>query len=96
MYGAERLLIVGVLQIQRAANKAGMDVRSFCDKHYKEFDVCHWGCTVPYSANRVKTLAQKANVIPDRFIRTTDSDHKSAVEHCWVGRTRTLSTTRQS
>lgn len=31
----------GLLQIQQAATKAGMDVRSFCDKHYKEFDVGH-------------------------------------------------------
>lgn len=86
----------GVIKIQRAADKAGMDVRSFCDEHYKEFDVCHWRLHIPCSTDRSKTLAQKANVVPDRFIRTTDPDHKAAVEHCWVGRTRARSKMRFS
>ncbi|KAL8826537.1 MAG: hypothetical protein Q9191_003741 [Dirinaria sp. TL-2023a] len=56
------------MKIQRAATKAGQDVRSFCDKMHEPFD----------------TLAQKANIDRDHFIRTSEPDHRLAVQHFWL------------
>ena len=55
------------MKVQKAAQEAGMDVKVFCDRHMEQF----------------KRLAQRADVDYDYFIRTTDPDHKSAVEHFW-------------
>jgi methionyl-tRNA synthetase len=55
------------MKIQRAAQKAKTDTKLFCDQNMKQFD----------------QLARKANISYDRFIRTTDADHKEAVEHFW-------------
>jgi methionyl-tRNA synthetase len=55
------------MKIQKAAQKAETDTKVFCDQTMKQFD----------------HLARKANISYDRFIRTTDPDHKEAVEHFW-------------
>lgn len=55
------------MKIQRAAQLAKTDTKLFCDQTMQQFD----------------RLARKANVSYDRFIRTTDPDHKEAVQHFW-------------
>ncbi len=55
------------MKIQKAAQKAGMDVKVFCDKHMRQFE----------------HLSERANIDYDHFIRTTDPVHKTAVEHFW-------------
>ena len=55
------------MKIQKAAQKANMDTKMFCDMNMKQFE----------------QLAQKADIGYDHFIRTTDTDHKAAVEHVW-------------
>lgn len=55
------------MKIQKAAHKAKTDVKLFCDQHARQF----------------QQLADAANISYDRFIRTTDEDHKAAVEHFW-------------
>lgn len=55
------------MKIQKAAQKANVDVQALCDQHSQQF----------------KSLCQVANIDHDRFIRTTDSDHKAAVDHFW-------------
>ncbi|KIW62105.1 methionine-tRNA ligase [Exophiala xenobiotica] len=55
------------MKIQKAAQKANTDVKLFCDYHAEQF----------------KTLCNAANISYDRFIRTTDADHRAAVEHVW-------------
>jgi methionyl-tRNA synthetase len=55
------------MKIQKAAQKAQTDVKHFCDQHAQQF----------------KSLCGAANIDYDRFIRTTDADHKAAVEHFW-------------
>ena len=55
------------MKIQKAAQKAGLDVKLFCDKHMRQFE----------------QLSHKADINYDHFIRTTDPAHKAAVEHFW-------------
>ena len=55
------------MKIQKAAQKAKVDVKAFCDQHATQFE----------------ELAKLANVDYDRFMRTTDSDHRIAVEYFW-------------
>ncbi|KAL8994012.1 MAG: hypothetical protein Q9169_005911 [Polycauliona sp. 2 TL-2023] len=55
-------------QIQRAAVKAKQDVRAFCNTNSQSFD----------------RLARKANVQYDHFIRTSEPDHRFAVQHFWL------------
>jgi methionyl-tRNA synthetase len=55
------------MKIQKAAQKAGLDVKLFCDKHMRQFEL----------------LSQRADINYDHFIRTTDPVHKTAVEHFW-------------
>lgn len=55
-------------QIQRASAKAGIEPKLFCDKGAAIF----------------QELAQKALISNDHFIRTTDLEHKDAVEYAWV------------
>ncbi|KAF2657306.1 hypothetical protein K491DRAFT_595258 [Lophiostoma macrostomum CBS 122681] len=55
------------LKVQRAAEKAGIDPKLFCDKGAAIF----------------KELAQKADITNDHFVRTTDREHKDAVEYAW-------------
>ena len=55
------------MKIQKAAEKAGLDVKLFCDKHMRQFE----------------QLSHRADISYDHFIRTTDPVHKAAVEHFW-------------
>ena len=55
------------MKIQKAADKANKDVKLFCDENAAQF----------------KLLASRANINYDRFMRTTDEDHKAAVEWFW-------------
>lgn len=55
------------MKIQNAARKAKIDIRRFCDENHVHF----------------KHLAEAADIKYDRFIRTTDDDHRDAVEHFW-------------
>lgn len=55
------------MKIQKAASKAKVDVKAFCDQHASQFE----------------ELAKVANISYDRFMRTTDPDHKIAVEYFW-------------
>ena len=55
------------IKIQKAAEKAGINTKIFCDENCEEF----------------KKLVEVANIDHNYFIRTTDEDHKRAVEHAW-------------
>ncbi|XP_014561553.1 hypothetical protein COCVIDRAFT_33539 [Bipolaris victoriae FI3] len=55
------------LKVQRAAAKAGVDPKLFCDQGAEIF----------------KELAQKAEITNDHFVRTTDREHRSSVEYAW-------------
>ena len=55
------------MKVQKAAAKANTDVKLFCDHHAEQF----------------KHLCDAANIDYDRFIRTTDEDHKDVVRYVW-------------
>lgn len=55
------------MKVQKAAEKANTDVKLFCDHHAQQF----------------RNLADAANIDYDRFMRTTDEDHKDAVRYVW-------------
>ncbi|KAL9618343.1 MAG: hypothetical protein Q9160_006925 [Pyrenula sp. 1 TL-2023] len=55
------------MKIQNAAAKANTDTKLFCDQNHVQF----------------KHLAEAAEVSYDKFIRTTDLDHRNAVQHFW-------------
>ncbi|KAK6510832.1 methionyl-tRNA synthetase [Arthrobotrys conoides] len=69
--GNEARLLTGTdeygLKIQQAAAIAGVHPKIFCDQGAQNF----------------QKLADTANISYDRFIRTTDEDHKAVVEHVW-------------
>lgn len=69
--GRKALLLTGTdehgMKIQQASAKAGSDPKPFCDK----------------GADIFKSLAARAELSNDHFIRTTDPDHKEAVEYAW-------------
>jgi methionyl-tRNA synthetase len=71
LLGRKAILCTGTdehgMKIQVAAQKAGQDVRAFCDQNYRQFDA----------------LAQRAGVDRDHFLRTSDPDHRFAVQHFW-------------
>lgn len=56
------------MKVQKAAEKLDLPTKELCDKNAKHF----------------LDLAQAGNVSFDRFMRTTDPDHKFAVEHFWT------------
>ncbi|KAL8734107.1 MAG: hypothetical protein Q9181_003296 [Wetmoreana brouardii] len=70
--GKKAILCTGTdehgMKIQRAAQKAGQEVRAFCNENYKSFEV----------------LANRADIQYDHFIRTSDPDHRFAVQHFWL------------
>ncbi|KAI4259326.1 MAG: hypothetical protein L6R42_004624 [Xanthoria sp. 1 TBL-2021] len=70
--GRKAILCTGTdehgMKIQRAAEKAKQDVRAFCNENFSAF-------------NRLATLA---NVQYDHFIRTSEPDHRFAVQHFWL------------
>lgn len=69
--GRRAILLTGTdehgMKIQRAAAKAGIDPKDFCDKGAEIF----------------KTLAGQMDMANDIFIRTTDKKHKEGVEYAW-------------
>ena len=72
LLGQESILCTGTdehgMKIQRAAAKAGKDVRAFCDESYKPF----------------QELADETQIDWDHFIRTSEPDHRFAVQHFWL------------
>ncbi|KAJ8606461.1 hypothetical protein MRB53_040920 [Persea americana] len=56
------------MKIQKAAEKAGTTPKELCDKNASQF----------------AELAEATNISFNRFIRTTDPDHKVAVESFWT------------
>ncbi|KAB8337078.1 hypothetical protein FH972_021382 [Carpinus fangiana] len=70
--GNEAFLTTGTdehgMKVQQAATKAGSDPKSFCDK----------------GADVFKSLASRAQVSYDNFSRTTDADHRDAVQYAWT------------
>ena len=56
------------MKIQQAASKAKMDVRAFCDQNYQSFE----------------NLAKAIDIDYDHFIRTSEEQHKVAVQHFWL------------
>ena len=72
LLGKKSILCTGTdehgMKIQQAAAKAGQDVRAFCDESYKAF----------------KDLAREAEIDWDHFIRTSEPDHRFAVQHFWL------------
>jgi methionyl-tRNA synthetase len=56
------------MKIQQAASGAKTEPKEFCDAGAEVF----------------KTLARRAKLSNDYFIRTTDPDHKEAVQHIWT------------
>ncbi|KAF2877831.1 methionyl-tRNA synthetase-like protein [Massariosphaeria phaeospora] len=69
--GTRALLCTGTdehgLKVQRASAKAGIEPKLFCNKGAAIF----------------RELAQKADISYDHFVRTTDQEHKDAVEYAW-------------
>lgn len=55
------------MKVQKAAEKAGLTPQALCDKNAAHF----------------QDLSRRAQIDYDRFIRTTDPDHKIAVEYFW-------------
>lgn len=55
------------MKIQQAASKANLPPKEFCD----------------LGADVFKTLAKTGQISNDHFVRTTDQDHKEAVQHIW-------------
>ena len=72
LLGKHSILCTGTdehgMKIQRAAAKAGQDVRSFCDEMHQPF----------------RKLVGDAQIDWDHFIRTSDPDHRFAVQHFWL------------
>lgn len=70
--GRKAILCTGTdehgMKIQEAAQKADQDVRVFCNENYKPFN----------------TLARRADIQYDHFIRTSEPDHRFAVQHFWL------------
>ncbi|KAI9834825.1 MAG: hypothetical protein M1819_002733 [Sarea resinae] len=72
LQGREAILCTGTdehgMKIQQAAARAGIEPKPFCDKGAEIF----------------KSLAQKAGIANDHFVRTTDPDHADAVQYAWI------------
>jgi methionyl-tRNA synthetase len=69
--GKKAILCTGTdehgMKIQRAAEKANTAPKEFCD----------------LTAETFKSLAKRAELSNDHFVRTTDADHKDAVQYFW-------------
>jgi methionyl-tRNA synthetase len=69
--GEKAILCTGTdehgMKIQRAAEKANIPPKEFCDT----------GATI------FKELARRTGLLNDHFVRTTDEDHKDAVQYFW-------------
>lgn len=71
MKGRKAVLLTGTdehgMKIQRAAAKAGVDPKEFCDKGAEVF----------------RDLGNRVDMSNEIFIRTTDTKHKEGVEYAW-------------
>lgn len=71
LQGKKAILCTGTdehgMKIQQASGKAGIEPKPFCDKGAEIF----------------KDLAARAEVTNDHFVRTTDKEHRDAVEYAW-------------
>jgi len=69
--GREAILCTGTdehgMKIQQAAAKANKPPKEFCD----------------ITAETFKSLAKRAEISNDHFVRTSDQDHKDAVQYFW-------------
>src|ERR1700730_9314092 len=69
--GKKAILCTGTdehgMKIQQAAAQAKTPPKEFCD----------------LTAETFKTLAKRAGLSNDHFVRTTDEDHKEAVQYFW-------------
>lgn len=69
--GRKAILLTGTdehgMKVQRAAQKAGIEPQGFVDQGAEVF----------------KSLAERAGISNDIFIRTTDKHHKEGVEYAW-------------
>lgn len=69
--GKKAILCTGTdehgMKIQQAAALADTDPKEFCDMGARIF----------------KDLAERAGLSNDHFVRTTDADHKDAVQYFW-------------
>jgi methionyl-tRNA synthetase len=69
--GRHAILLTGTdehgMKIQQAAAKANTPPKEFCD----------------LTAETFKNLAEYANLSHDHFVRTTDADHREAVQYFW-------------
>ena len=72
LLGEKSILCTGTdehgMKIQQAAAKQGKNARAFCNEMHKPFEA----------------LAKEANVDWDHFIRTSEPDHRFAVQHFWL------------
>ncbi|CZT47516.1 probable METHIONYL-TRNA SYNTHETASE, mitochondrial [Rhynchosporium secalis] len=71
MRGKQAILCTGTdehgMKVQRAAAQAQTPPKEFCD----------------LTAETFKSLAKRAGLANDHFVRTTDPDHKEAVQYFW-------------
>ncbi|CZS89722.1 probable METHIONYL-TRNA SYNTHETASE, mitochondrial [Rhynchosporium agropyri] len=71
MRGKQAILCTGTdehgMKVQRAAAQAQTPPKEFCD----------------LTAGTFKSLAKRAGLANDHFVRTTDPDHKEAVQYFW-------------
>lgn len=60
-------------------------MRAFCDEAYKPFQVGYFSMSVQgTSTEGLQRLADAAQIDYDHFIRTSEPDHRFAVQHFWV------------
>ncbi|KAH0559669.1 hypothetical protein GP486_003814 [Trichoglossum hirsutum] len=71
LLGKKAILCTGTdengMKIQQAAANAAVEPKAFCDEGAKVF----------------KMLAERAELSNDHFVRTTDPDHRDAVQYFW-------------
>ncbi|KAL2068705.1 hypothetical protein VTL71DRAFT_15043 [Oculimacula yallundae] len=71
LHGKQAILCTGTdehgMKVQRAAAQAQTPPKEFCD----------------LTAETFKSLAKRAGLANDHFVRTTDPDHKEAVQYFW-------------
>lgn len=70
--GREAILCTGTdehgMKVQRAAERQDVAPKALCDANSETF----------------RDLARRGHIAHDHFIRTTDPDHRAAVEHFWA------------
>lgn len=74
-------------QIQQAAAAHGLEPKELCDQNCQTFKVPKTIILLfrnVFISNIFKDLSEKANISHDHFIRTTDAEHRDAVQYFWV------------